>query len=290
MKRGFNTAFTFSTIFENGSNEIKFADYLNKQGEKIDLLRFSGGTLSHEYDISSDGYGNKKNKYLNFCNPKNYIYNYVNFVKLLNYRPKTIYCLNIHQLFKDIKTLENCLLPLKELVRLLGDVYAVELGNESFMYFSRNKNKYTYICNLLINEIRKIAPNALISAPTEGCNSNRGNEWNKTVNKLQIDAISPHFYINDLALLNQEFIGKTSILENGIYSKMDFKVICTEFNFKFQIGNRKTANKETTKNIVQMMERKAVDMGFDAMLYHSLLQESKFSYSKHILSTDYALR
>jgi hypothetical protein len=75
-----------------------------------------------------------------------------------------------------------------------------------------------------------------------------------------------------------------------IYSKMDFKVICTEYNYKFQIGNRKTANKETTKNIVQMMERKAVDMGFDAMLYHSLLQESKFSYSKHILSTDYALR
>jgi hypothetical protein len=39
MKRGFNTAFTFSTIFENGSNEIKFADYLNKQGEKNRLVK-----------------------------------------------------------------------------------------------------------------------------------------------------------------------------------------------------------------------------------------------------------
>ena len=290
MKKGFNTAFTFSTIKEKGSNEVKFADYLNKQNEKIELLRFSGGTLSNEYDISSDGYGNKKNKHLDICNPKNYIYNYINFVKLLNYRPKTIYCLNIHQLFKDITTLENCLLPLKELVRLLGDVYAVELGNESFMYFSNNKNKYVYICNLLISEIRKTAPNALISAPTEGCNSKRGNEWNKMVKTLNIDAISPHFYINDLNLLDQEFIGKTSILENKKYKKLDFKVICTEYNFKFQIGNRKTANKETTKNIVQAMERKAVDMGFDAMLYHSLLQEPKFSYSKYIINQDYAVR
>lgn len=290
MKRGFNTAFTFSTIFENGSNEIKFADYLNKQGEKIDLLRFSGGTLSNEYDISSDGYGNKKNKHLNICNPKNYIYNYVNFVKLLNHRPKTIYCLNIHQLFKDIKTLENCLLPLKELVRLLGDVYAVELGNESFMYFSRNKNKYTYICNLLINEIRKIAPNALISAPTEGCNSNRGNEWNKMVNRLPIDAISPHFYVNDLNLLDKEFIGKISILENGKYLRMNHKVICTEYNYKFVDGTAKSIPKETSQKIVKKMDQKAVEMNFDSMLYHSLLQESKNVYSKFVLSNDYALR
>jgi hypothetical protein len=181
-------------------------------------------------------------------------------------------------------------LPLKELVRLLGDVYAVELGNESFMYFSRNKNKYTYICNLLINEIRKIAPNALISAPTEGCNSNRGNEWNKMVNRLPIDAISPHFYVNDLNLLDKEFIGKISILENGKYLRMNHKVICTEYNYKFVDGTAKSIPKETSQKIVKKMDQKAVEMNFDSMLYHSLLQESKNVYSKFVLSNDYALR
>jgi hypothetical protein len=293
MKSGYNTAFTFSTIFERNSNELKFADFINKQNEKIDLLRFSGGTLSFDYDISADGYGNKEtNKYLPTVNFKNYIYKYILFVQLLKHTPKTVYCLNLHPLFKDITKIDNCLLPLKELVRILGheNIYAVELGNESFMYFSNKKKQYFTICNLLINEIRKIAPNALISAPTEGCNSKRGNEWNKMVNRLPIDAISPHFYVNDLNLLDKEFIGKVSILENGKYLRMNHKVICTEYNYKFVDGTAKSIPKETSQKIVKKMDQKAVEMNFDSMLYHSLLQESKNVYSKFVLSNDYALR
>lgn len=290
MKKGYNTAFTFSTIFNKKSNEIKFADFLNKQGEKIDLLRFSGGILSFTYDISSPEYGSEKNQYLEICNPKNYIYNYINFVKSLNYRPKTIYCVNMHPLFCDITKIDAVLLPLKELVRNLGDIYAVELGNESSFHFSDKMDIYSEICKKLIEKIKKIAPNALISVPTEGCTSKRGNTWNKMVSKLTIDAIVPHWYIDSIKKIDYEFIRKISIIEDKKMVRMPFKVLCTEYNFEYKKYFQKRVSEIEKKNIVNAMENKGIDLGFDCMLFHSLLCDESVQYSRYIINSDYAIR
>lgn len=97
MKKGYNTAFTFSSLKDNGLSPINLAYEINKNNEKIDLLRFSGGTLSFDYDISADAYGNAKtNKYLVKANPKNFIFDYIDLVNRLDHKPKTVYCLNLN--------------------------------------------------------------------------------------------------------------------------------------------------------------------------------------------------
>lgn len=284
---GYNTAYALSALYDNGLNTLHLADIINKNNERIGLLRFPGGTLSFEYDISSEGYGEiGKNKYSILRNPKNFIYNYIDLVQQLKFKPRTIYCLNLHPFFKDknLNKWENCLLPLKVLKEKLGEdnVYCVELGNETFMHFAKRIGFYVEICNFLIPKIKEILPNVIISVPTEGCNSNRGNSWNKKVSKIKgIGGINPHFYINDLKLLEQEFIGKTSTLDSGRYTPIDLKIICTEYNYKFVEGSAKTILKSVSDNVVSKMLELATKRNFDAMLYHSLLQEAKYFYSRY---------
>jgi len=289
MLEGYNTAYTFSSLFDNGLNTLHLADIINKNNEQIDLLRFPGGTLSFDYDISSDGYGETgKNKHSVIRNPKNFIYNYIDLVQQLKFKPRTVYCLNLHPFFKDknLNKWENCLLPLKVLKEKLGEdnIYCVELGNEIFMHFAKKTGFYIEICNFLIPRIKEILPNVIISVPTEGCNSNRGNDWNKRVSKIKdISAINPHFYINDLNLIDREFIAKTSILDMGTFRGLTnhLKVICTEYNYKFQEGSTKLFTREIQNEIVSKMLFKAKELNFDSMLYHSLLQEDKYKYSKY---------
>ena len=290
MKKGYNTAFTFSSLKDNGLSPIHLAYEINKNNEKIDLLRFSGGTLSFDYDISADAYGNAKtNKYLVKANPKNFIFDYIDLVNRLDHKPKTVYCLNLNPMIEsgDFSNWQNCLLPLKILNENLGNdnIYCIEMGNELFMHFYHKTKVFIDLCNFLIPKIKEICPNALISLPVEGCNSNRGNDWNRRVNRwiVGFDAISPHFYINDLKLLNQEFLGKTTYLNKGTFTPLNGKVICTEFNYKYNQGTTKLATKEICADIVDKMLNLATELNFDTMLYHSLLQESKYKYSKYIV-------
>lgn len=290
LKRGYNTAYALSSLKDNGLFPIHLAYEINKKREQIDLLRFPGGTLSFDYDISAPYYGNAKtNKYLAKVNPGNFIFDYIDLVKYLDYTPKTIFCLNLNSMIEsgDFSDWQNCLLPLRVLNENLGNenIYCVEMGNELFMHFYHKTKIYIDLCNFLIPKIKEICPNALIAVPTEGCHSNRGNDWNRRVNRwiVGFDAISPHFYINDLKLLNQEFTGKTSYLDKGKLTPLKGKVICTEFNYKYNQNKTKLETKEICQDIVDKMVNLATELNFDAMLYHSLLQESKYKYSKYIV-------
>lgn len=99
------------------------------------------------------------------------------------------------------------------------------MGNELFMHFSVKAKIFIDLCNFLIPKIKEICPNALISLPVEGCNSNRGNDWNRRVNRwiVGFDAISPSSYIDDLKLLNSATFSKAAYLNKGTFSATEWQ-------------------------------------------------------------------
>lgn len=317
MKKSYNTAFAMKSIsnlaaalnkkanakITDGTDELAFI--LNNE-KPIDSLRFPGGTISFEADISAEGDGDRKtNKYTLIPNPKNYLYLYAKLVSKLTVKPKTIVCLNIYrlcQLPNFLDGTENCLLYLKECARLLGaeNIYAVELGNELFMHsicngikgaltsinrasFNKAMQKYQGICNYLIPQITKICPNAIICVPVESCMSERGNEWNKGVTQIKgVTGICPHFYCISIKNVEEELPLKTSIrIKEGNTSiikslQPKFRVLVTEYNYKFGSygeDNKTIFGTEKHYEVINRIQSLGIEMGFDTGCFHSLLQE-----------------
>lgn len=321
MKRSYNLAFGMKSIsnlaaalnkkalkdpsikLTDGTEELAFI--LNNE-KPIDSFRFPGGTISFEADISAEGDGDRKtNKYTLTPNPKNYLYLYAKLVSKLKYKPKTIICLNLYRHLAQKNHLdgtENTLLYLSEAVRLLGaeNIYAVEMGNELFMHtvcngikgaltsinraaFNKATQRYRELCDLLIPQITKICPNAIICVPVEGCMSERGNEWNKSVTQINgVTGICPHFYCISIKNVEEELPLKTSIrIKEGNTSiikslQPKFKVLVTEYNYKF--GSYGEENKiifgtEKHYEVIKRIQSLGIEMGFDTGCFHSLLQE-----------------
>lgn len=291
MKKGYNTAFTFSNLAANKIPTSELVKIMNDNGEKPDLLRFSGGSLSFKYDISAKDYGDaKSNKHLNIINPKNYIHNFIELIKGLKHTPKIIYCLNLHPFLVDKKydTIENCLLPLVFFKESLGEnsVETIELGNELYLYFIKNIQLYIELCEILIPKIRSIFPNALISVPTEGCISARGQEWNKKVMSIKgIDGISPHHYLNDLKSADDvnEYIKKISFLINKKMEITNLKIICTEYGFEYTGLSLLDYSKEKEAIIISKMEANFEKLNYDTIIFHTLLMNKKSMWGKYII-------
>ena len=289
MKKGYNTAFTFSNLNNNRIPITNLIKIMNDNKENPSLLRFSGGSLSFQYDISNEEYGNSNtNKYENFVNPKNYIYDFIELVKGLINMPKIVYCLNLHPFLitKKFDTIENCLFPLKFFKEKLGNdsVVTIELGNELYMYFIKDVKFYVELCELLIPKIREIFPNALISAPTESYKSRRGNKWNMNIMKIKgLDAISPHYYINTIKEANDitEYTKKISYIENSKIIKIDKKVCCTEYGFKYE--KLLKFNYQREKTIIDIMENQFKILNYTLIIYHTLLMNDKSNWGKYIV-------
>ena len=74
MKKGYNTAFTFSNLNASKIPISELIKIMNENKDAPELLRFSGGSLSFQYDISAEGYGDPKtNKHESIINSKNFI-------------------------------------------------------------------------------------------------------------------------------------------------------------------------------------------------------------------------
>lgn len=324
MKKGYNFAFGIKALkklkekYKKDFTEI-FAEELNKDSE-LHSIRIPGGTVSFITDISAKDDGNEKtNTYSLVPNPENNLYEYARLISMVNKPINTIVCLNIYRLCSlpnFMEGTENCLLYLKEAIRVLGvnNIYAIELGNELYLHktctgilgnltdknrksFNKAMEKYTLICNYLIPEIKKLSPKSIICVPVENCMSERGNEWNKGVTKIEgVTGICPHFYCDSVKNVEEKFILKTSIKikeDNKIIFKSlqpQFKVLVTEYNFMFGTfgdKNQEIFNTDLHHEVINRIKSLGIDMKFDVGCFHYLLQDNiDKPYGQFIIQDD----
>lgn len=197
VKTGFNQNFS---MLPQMNEEL----YLNIQKLKPQILRYPGGTVSHNWDWKNGVIETRKPKAVHKIEELKKLVEYTN--------AKFVIVLDILN-----KSLTDQIQMLQEIEKLQIPIEYIELGNELYAQDDHYKNifptgkEYADRVNQWIPSLRKHFPNAKIGALLLGRKVRESNDrmyhWNRQVvdNTINtVDAYTYHIYINENATFLEE--------------------------------------------------------------------------------------